>query len=338
MQTSKVSMIEERARALDAARSVRVLSSNEVDTEKYLAASDVTHKVCEASVFLKEIEQDFTNPQEKDSSSTMPWPKSHLSFKFRPGEVTLYAGSNGGGKSLITGQIALGLLKQGQRICIASFEMKPKRTLFRMLRQFAGENIDEVSFGNKANYIGAILNRFNKFSNGRLWLYDQQGTTSSRQVIAMARYCAVELGVQHVFIDSLMKCVAAEDDYNQQKYFVDELTALARDHNVHIHLVHHIRKLGSEEIMPSKTDIKGTGAIADQVDNVLLMWRNKKKEHQLQQGSNVDATTPDAYLMCEKQRNGESEEWITLFYNHDSQQFLENYDSYVMAFDDSGAF
>jgi twinkle protein len=45
-----------------------------------------------------------------------------------------------------------------------------------------------------------------------------------------------------------MKCVSGEDDYNSQKSFVDELTALARDHNVHIHLVHHIRKLASEEV------------------------------------------------------------------------------------------
>jgi archaellum biogenesis ATPase FlaH len=41
--------------------------------------------------------------------------KINWEFNFRPGEVTLYAGSNGGGKSLITGQIALGLIKQGRK-------------------------------------------------------------------------------------------------------------------------------------------------------------------------------------------------------------------------------
>ena len=145
------------------------------------------------------------------------------------------------GKSLITGQVALGLIKQRQRVCIASFEMKPKRTLYRMLRQFSGENIEHPRYMDKATYVGRLLERFTGYSNERLWLYDQQGTTSSQQVIAMARYCAVELGVQHVFIDSLMKCVAGEDDYNAQKYFVDELTAVARDHQIHVHLIHHIQ-------------------------------------------------------------------------------------------------
>jgi twinkle protein len=90
----------------------------------------------------------------------------------------------------------------------------------------------------------------------------------------------------------------------------------------------------NEEVKPNKNDVKGSGSISDQVDNVLMVWRNKKKEHDLK----VDPLEPDAMLMCEKQRNGESEEWYNLWYNRDCQQFLESGDSYVMAFDDKGAF
>ena len=314
-----------------------MIEPDDIDFNLYLEASDSGQKVRQAQVWLEEIQEDYTTP-EKTVQAHMPWPKTNGLFAFRPGEVTVYAGSNGGGKSLITGQIALGLIKQEQKICIASFEMKPKRTILRMLRQFAGENIDFPRFQDKAQYIARILERFREFSRDRLWLYDQQGSTSADQVIAMARYCAVELKIEHIFIDSLMKCVAGEDDYNGQKDFVDRLTALARDHNVHIHLVHHIRKLSNEEMTPNKNDIKGTGAIADQVDNVLLMWRNKKKEHQAQTGGAVDVMTPDAMLMCEKQRNGESEDWFSLWYHRDSQQFVEGHDSVPMAFDAGGRF
>lgn len=336
--SNNISLIEERARALDDARRIRLLKSEDIDTAKYLKANDITHQVHEADVWLDEIKQELGGEIQRDEGAFMPWPKTHNSFRFRMGEVTLYAGSNGGGKSLITGQIALGLVKQGHAICIASFEMKPKRTLYRMLRQFSGENIDAPRFDGKAQYIGGILDRFKTFSDGRLYLYDQQGTTSSQQVIAMARYCAVQLGVRHVFVDSLMKCVAGEDDYNAQKYFVDELTAVARDHNIHIHLIHHIRKLQSEEIQPNKNDIKGTGAIADQVDNVLLVWRNKKKEHKVQAGVSVNVDEADAIMMCEKQRNGESEDWFNFWFNRDSQQFTEMPGAIAMAFDQAGDF
>lgn len=333
-----MSDVEQRAKALDEARRIRLLKSEEIDTAKYLKANDVTHKVHGAELWLDEMQSELGQPVKPDQGVPMPWPKTQNSFKFRPGEVTLYAGSNGGGKSLITGQIALGLVKRKHPICIASFEMKPKRTLYRMLRQFAGENIDAPRFGDRAQYIGALMNRFRLFANGRVFLYDQQGTTNSQQVIAMARYCATELKIKHVFIDSLMKCVSGEDDYNAQKSFVDEMTAVARDHDIHIHLIHHIRKLQSEEIQPNKNDIKGTGAIADQVDNVLLMWRNKKKEHKIQAGNSVDEKDPDAMLMCEKQRNGEAEDWFSLWYDKESQQFVELPGAVPMCFDEGGKF
>jgi twinkle protein len=316
---------------------VELLTPEEIDFEKYLKETEQYQKVRPVSVFVDEIEDQLKNPK-PDTKCFMPWKNAEMTFHFRAGEVTVYAGSNGGGKSLITGQVALSLIKQKQRVCIASFEMKPIKTIQRMLRQFAGEDLENPLIKDKANHFKSALQRFKKFTDEKLWLYDQQGTMTPEQIIAVTRYCAIELKIQHMFIDSLMKCMKAEDDYNAQKAFVDELTAIARDHNMHIHLVHHIRKLGNQELMPSKTDLKGSGAIADQVDNVLLMHRNKKKEHDLSQGKEVLDTVPDAYLMCEKQRNGEHEEWYQLWYNRESQQFLDSPDGFKMVFEDNGKF
>jgi len=76
-------------------------------------------------------------------------------------------------------------------------------------------------------------------------------------------------------------------------------------------------------VMPNKMDIKGSGSITDQVDNVFIWWRNKKKERMIQAGDNAEVLAPDAILMCEKQRNGEGEEWYTFFYDRESQQYVE---------------
>lgn len=315
---------------------MELLNSDQIDFEQYLKLTEAHMKVKDASVFIDELKEDLANPVVIKKVG-MPWSKTINEFDFRSGEVTLYAGTNGSGKSLITGQIALGLIKQDQKVCIMSFEMKPKRTILRMTRQFSGTDLDNPILKNKLEINNQYLERLKTFSTGKLWLYDQQGTTNSGQVIAVARYCAVELGITHIFVDSLMKCVRGEDDYNAQKAFVDELTALARDHNVHIHLIHHIRKLSSEEVKPNKNDIKGTGAIADQVDNVLLMFRNKAKERKIRNNETVE-NLPDAMLMCEKQRNGEVEDWYNLYYHKDSQQFIEDENGVPMAFDTVGAF
>jgi twinkle protein len=329
--------LESRALDLDEARKARILKSQVIDVEKYLHANDVTLQVKPATSWLESIKDNYL-ATDKPKPVVMPWPSTHSSFAFRDGEVTVYAGGNGGGKSLITGQIALHLVKQGQKVCIASFEMKPEKTLERMLRQFAGEYIDDPLTHNREAYITKLVSRLDKFLSDNMYLYDQQGSTSPDKVIAMARYCAVELGVKHIVIDSLMKCVKGEDDFNGQKNFVDELTALARDHSVHIHLIHHIRKLVNEEQQPNKHDLKGSGSISDQVDNVFLMWRNKKKENMKNRGEQVDNSVPDAFLMCEKQRNGEAQEWYNLWYHGSSQQFVDSPGSVPMDFDNKGSF
>ena len=313
-----------------------IFSERDFQLEDWVDPMDAGEQVKPATQYANEVYADLINPV-SHVPVTMPWPKSLGKFEFRPGEVTLWAGSNGGGKSLITGQVALSLVQQGQTICIASFEMKPKRSVQRMLRQFSGQNLDQI-VGNRAEKLSTVLDSFKTFASTKLWFFDQQGSTTAKMVLAMTRYCGTILGVQHVFIDSLMKCVAGEDDYNGQKAFVDQITALARDLNIHVHLVHHIRKSGTEEALPNKFDIKGTGSITDQVDNVLLVWRNKKKEHERSLGKDVDPLVPDCMLMCEKQRNGESEDWFHLFFHRDSQQFVEAPDSVPFVFHESGPF
>ena len=160
------------------------------------------------------------------------------------------------------------------------------------------------------------------WTDGKMWLYDQTGTAQPNVVLGMVKYCANELGVRQIFIDSLMKCVKAEDDYNGQKMFVDELTAIARDNGIHIHLVHHIRKPADESHKPSKYDYKGTGAITDQVDNVISVWRNKAKEKKRDEGKLVEEKEPDALLICDKQRNGEWEGCIGLWFDRASLQYV----------------
>jgi twinkle protein len=263
----------------------------------------------------------------KQKRAVMPWRKTHSEFQFRPGEVTVWGGANGQGKSLVTGQVALSLCSQGEKVCVASFEMKPLKTLERMGRQWSAFNVTDPAFAGNEEAMRQFIDLYSQFSDwtdGKLWLYDQQGTVSARQVICVARYCAKEKGITHFFIDSLMKCVSGEDDYNGQKSFVDELCSIARDNNIHIHLIHHIKKPPDENHKPSKYDFKGTGAITDQVDNVIAVWRNKLKERKRASGAAVTDTEPDALLICDKQRNGEWEGNIGLWFDRNSMQYVGN--------------
>lgn len=298
-----------------------LISPDEIDFAAYIRETEAKQKVRPASDYVEEL-IDVAFSGRRQPGALLPWDKTHQIFKFRPGEVTLWAGINGHGKSLVTGQAGLSMMGQGQRVFIASFEMKPIKTLERMARQWSGQ-VPCSMYDTKEmlEMSKDVYRQFGEWTEKRLWLYDQLGTVATETAVAVARYCAKELKMDHIFIDSLMKCVRGEDDYNGQKYMVDELCAIAKDHNCHIHLVHHIKKLGSEEQTPGKFDAKGSGSITDQVDNMLIHWRNKRKELDAQAGKNVSAEDPDAVLMCAKQRNGEWEGAINLWFDRESQQF-----------------
>lgn len=312
---------------------MHLLDGSKVDFSAYLKATDAQQHVKPAGLWLDEIADDITNKR-VERHTLLPWNSTKEYFAFRDGEVTIYAGSNNSGKSLITGQIALGLIQQRERVMIASFEMKPKRSITRMLRQFAGMSLDNLPERERIEQARILLGQMKVFTNDHLWFYDQQGTVTPDQVISVSRYSALKLGVKHVFIDSLMKCVRGEDDFNGQKDFVDEITALARDHNIHVHLVHHIRKQDSSETPPDQNAVKGSGAITDQVDNVFMVWRNRKKENQRHNGQPVAETDPDCLLMNTKQRNGDHSEWFKMWIDSDSHQFVDTARGLPMSFVD----
>jgi len=300
----------------------KVIEADDIDFSAYLEETEAQQKVKPARVFVDEM-LDWMFTPNMEHSCQLPWEKARELIRFRQGEVTLWAGINGHGKSLVTGQTALSLMGQGQRVCIASFEMKPRKTLERMSRQFSC--MKPARLGDDPVIIDGykdVCRQFADWTDRRLWLYDQQGTVNPETIVAVTRYCAKELGIQHMFIDSLMKCVKGEDDYNGQKYLVDELCAIAKDHDCHIHLIHHIKKLASEDQTPGKFDAKGSGAVTDQVDNMLIHWRNKAKEAAYQVGKIGDPNEPDALLICAKQRNGEWEGRIQLWFDPESNQFL----------------
>jgi twinkle protein len=303
---------------------VQVITPDDIDFSLYERETEAKQKVKAARQWVQELMDRLVNPVQLPRA-VMPWRKTHGLIQFRPGEVTVWGGANGNGKSLVTGQVALSLGAQDERVCIASFEMKPAKTLERMARQWSCFNANDPAFRGSREAQEQMLDLYGQFrdwTDKRLWLYDQQGTVTAAQVCAVARYCAMELKVTHFVVDSLMKCVAGEDDYNGQKAFVDELTSIARDHGMHIHLVHHIKKPTSEDHKPNKYDYKGSGSITDQVDNVISVWRNKAKERNRAAGKMVADAEPDTLLICDKQRNGEWEGQIGLWYDANSQQFL----------------
>lgn len=288
-----------------------------IDFDAYLQEPDESAKVRPASDWRQEVIQHFDMPPEARGCA-LPWSKTNRVFRLRPHEVTLWAGFNGHGKTAVLSQVVKSLMAQGELVCIASMEMRPEATMARMVRQATGDACPSRD----------AIDAFLSWSVDRCWLYDQQGMVSPDRLIAVMRYAHRELGVTHFVIDSLLKCSLAEDDYNGQKAFVDQLCAHARDTGQHVHLVTHSRKLKNEADPPGKYDVRGSGSITDQVDNVIVVWRNKPKEEAIAKNKATleIAEGPDCLLIVEKQRHFEWEGRVGLWYDRGAMTYLQHPD------------
>ena len=293
------------------------LISDAIDLNDYLREPNPGERVIPASSLYEQVRDEFLMPVGLRGART-PWAKADHLIRFRGGEVSLWPGVNDSGKSLITSQVALALCQQDERSCIASLEMPPRKTMWRMTRQAAGGPDPSLHF----------MKRFHKWTDDRLWLFDHIGQISPERIVAVMRYCADKLSMKQFFLDSMMRCVRGEDDYNGQKDFVTDLCAVAQETGMHIHLIHHTKKPNDDSHKPTRFDAKGSGAISDQVDNVFAVWRNKPKEREMEYSGEITTEAraerdgkPDALVICDKQRHGEWEGTIALWFDQRSLTF-----------------
>lgn len=283
-----------------------------IDFDAYLKGPDEAASIRPAASWAQEVIASFERPAALTGAS-LPWSKTHEAVRLRRGELSIWPGMSGHGKSMIVGQIGLHLMAQGEKLCIASMEMKPAATMQRMCRQ---------AFGCNAPSRHEILD-LHDWTNNRLWLYDQQGQVSPERILTVGRYCHEQLGVTHFIIDNLLSCGIAEDGYDAQKQFVLALATHAHDTGQAVHLLAHSRKVADETKPPGKFDVRGSASITDLADNVFSVWRNRVKEQAQEQGDHSRNLEADALLTVCKHRHGDWEGRIQLWFHKASQSYLQ---------------
>ena len=222
----------------------------------------------------------------------------------RPGEVTVWTGRNGDGKTTFLNQLVLNLLTRhvDQRVCLASLEMRPKRLLTWMCRQ--------------AGIIACLegLQEFTKITAGKLSLVNAQHELAPDDLLEAFEYVARRFGTQTFVVDSLLRVDlgSGPDWLESQKRFMNRLTQFALTHEVHVLLVAHPRKGSTDQARIDKVDIAGSGDISNLAFNVISLRRLK--------GENGD---PDAILEVMKNRETGKLGAVSLKFDEESKRFKE---------------
>lgn len=252
---------------------------------------------------------------------TIPYGRAGDRIRFRPAEVTVWSGASGSGKSQILSDCSVDWIWQGSRICCASLEMTPAQTLRRMVRQIIGT----------ARPTEEAIHRAMAWLNEGLWLFDLVGKMSVEDVLQVFEYARRRYGCDQYVIDSLMRLGVETDDYNGQETTMFKVVDWAISKAVHVHFVAHSRKADINQRGPQGTeDIKGAMELGANAFNVLTIWRNRKLEEEIEAApealKNELAKKPGIVLNVAKQRNGDWEGKIGLWFDQDSYRYRSSGD------------
>lgn len=273
-------------------------------------------KVKSCAEYIEDIIEIKDNDTKSRGIATFSNKLTEILGGWRKGEVTVWSGTNGSGKSNILLQEAYNLANNGTKVLVGSFEMSPVSYLKWVVQMKSGENIINQDIKEVLRSIG------NNF-----YCINAHGYVTAKNLYGIIEYAAKRYGVQHVIIDSLMRVkFKTSDIYKEQSDFIIELCRLADTYDLHIHLVAHPRKGDDDGKIPDKVDIAGASDITNNAHNVIIVYRvdevlmnkNQRKKHNI-------PSLCDCILIVKKNREKGTHGKAYLIFDKEYKKFKDAY-------------
>lgn len=274
-------------------------------------------------------------------------------WRVRLGELTIWTGIEKSGKTTLLSFVLIALMAQGERAFVASYEIKPVKTLKKLSRQAFGgliydkRRVDKATAdgGNAlANYQASArqdaTDTFKWFEN-KLWLNTVVGIGRWRELGDDIRWCVRRYGIRQFVIDNFMRLGIAKDDYAQQADAITFFAALAMELNIHIHVVVHQNKSEGGKNAGGKRTVSGAFEIIANAHNIVEVQRDERKGQEMKelfQKYEVDMISeaqfkqdkaqldlrPDGKFVLHAQRDGEDQNGSKyLWFLWESQQYAD---------------
>lgn len=202
---------------------------------------------------------------------------------FSPGELSVWTGKRGEGKSTFLGQIALEAINQGHKVCVYSGELPKRQFKLGLLQQAAGHSnvvkredtrSGRAFYDVKQDAAAKIDRWWDKY----LFLTDiqRENAHDETNILKLFEYARRRYGCDVFLVDNIMtaqlKNAASLGYWQAQSAFTGRLVAFAKGRDVHVHLVAHPRKTQGRV---EADDVGGSSDITNRADNVFKIERVK---------------------------------------------------------------
>lgn len=202
---------------------------------------------------------------------------------FFAGELSVWTGKRGIGKSTLLSQLLLNAVDQGHKVCAYSGELDKAQFREWAYLQAAGpEHIgyrDDPLTGKRIPTVNPAVDKLiSEWLKERFLLFDLERNTrhDPESILSQFTYAKMRYGADVFLVDNIM---AVEFDYKRdsdfnrvQSRFTQALAAFSKRQHVHTHLVVHPRKNSSSEAKTfTADDVHGSGDITNRADNVFFL-------------------------------------------------------------------
>lgn len=193
---------------------------------------------------------------------------------FKRGMVSVWTGKRGCGKSSLLNMLILNAAQNGEKSALWTGELTADVVKQWLYLQAAGKRYNHRLEG--TDYFvtnDSVVGMIDRWIDRYFWLFNNRYGDNFSQIEERVRKLVRENGVSQVFLDNLMVLdirMLDENKYDRQAILLQRLEDLAKELNIHIHLVAHPHKsIGYIRI----DNISGSGDIANKADNIFIMSR-----------------------------------------------------------------
>lgn len=264
----------------------------------------------------------------------------------RMGELVIWTGKRGGGKSTVLSQTIPEAVEQGYKVFIYSGELSNSKVKEWLDRQIAGENNiviykDELTQREEYGVNPNIEPYINEWYKDYIYAYGDDGENNEDCLFEIMEYAYKRHDIKRFILDNLKTIRFSgqneENFYRLQGMFVNRCKSFARQYNVHIDLVVHPKKTGKEFL--DDEDVGGSSDIIDLADNIISVSRltenmyekasKKEKEkmrHKDHPGEQYDEYVKNSILEVKKNREyGDTNRKIYYFFEPKTKRIFKNF-------------
>lgn len=209
---------------------------------------------------------------------------------FFAGELSVWTGKRGVGKSTLLSQLLLEAVDQGHVVCAYSGELDKAQFREWTYLQAAGPGHigyrDDPLTGKRLPTVDPMAEKcISEWLNERFWLFDLEKNTchDPESILSQFAYAKLRYGADVFLVDNIMSVDfnhRRDADFNRvQSQFTQLLAAFSKRQHVHTHLVVHPRKSTSgRNAEVTADDVHGSGDITNRADNVFFLTTHAAEE------------------------------------------------------------